>query len=709
MKLKNFIFSAVAVLIAFTACQPDPDSLSLTDDGISAPVAGVEKTFSFTTNVDWSAVSSDPWVSVSPASGTAGEAKITVKVAANDTYEDRSASVVVTAASLSATITVNQGYARVFELNGDSALKLDEKAQTIGFKVKANVTYDVAISAGCDWIAKATKAAPVETAYSFDVAANTGLEARQATITVTPSEGNAVTVTVEQAAAEGAMQITSVAYISNRQGTYDDVNYSVRQHGQYVIDATTAKGSVRLVITSKLQEKPLEGIPAIEYSADAADTYKDSTITLGSKHAYYTKIVEGGVEKEVSDAQIKITKEGKVYTIAALLAPMGATTASAYNFTGELPAIQDESKGLEVSEVSYKGDYYTHFASGADGYYITFHPSREVADVDYVYTISTELYATKGAGKVFPTGTFSLTDGDAKIASKYSNGIYAYPEHSLLQSNYAGYALVSGGKGYYSLAQNEGSTVTISANNDGTYKFEFNLIYGGTPSAEGDVAKTIEFKKVYDKVAVPEMEDNHVPAIEDADYEFTEYDGPNAAYIMFGLGNPYAAETFQPAPIADCKFVSTIGWTGGQFEIQFIVATDVEYVYNKNFGNRYSDAPIAAGTYTYCKYASEAKGKFIANVATSAYKKITNSYTGTAFYIEEGSITLSDTDVKLNLKATTADGTKTINLTGGFPTKVYYCRDYSTNSTRVGYAAWNTAFLYPQTTEPFDPTFGYTW
>lgn len=699
-QFRTFILFAAVAIFGAVACKK-PDSLSLTDAEVTAPVAGLTQDLVFSTNVPWSVQSSANWVSVNPSSGDAGDIKAKLTVEANDTYEDRSATVVVTAGSLMATLTVNQTYARVFELQGNAKVEVDFTAQTIEFAVNSNLTYQVAVEAGCNWITPvASKAAPKVDRLGFNVAENESVEAREAKITITPSEGTPVVCTVAQAADAGKMIVTSVKYISNRQGTYDSENWTIRNHAQYVVDASTADGTIRLVLTTKRPAKPLEGLPEIPFETDSKDSYADSTVTVGATgHEYFSNVVVGGATKDLTDVMVDVKKVAAGYAISAKLADEAGKVYD-YHFEGALPAIVEESKGLEVTEINYKGDYYTHFASGAAGWNFSIHPSCETADAKYVYSLNFDIYAPKADAKAIPTGTFKfISDDDIKeIDSKYANGKIDIPAGTF--SSFYGYSDFDPVAYDYGEVAVEDGTVAISQSAAGTYKFDFDLKLVIT---QNNATTNYNFKKTYDNVVVPDVTDNHVDPVEDGDFVFTEYIAPNPNYSLEGYGQTYAEYT------ADNKLTALVGWSGGDFGIQMVVSTDVEYVYNTNVSGKYSDAPLPAGTYTFCKYASEAKGKFIANLASVSYCKITNSYTGTALYIKDGSITFSDKDVKFDLYAATADGSKKAHFTGGFDTKIYFGRDYSTNASRVARANWNTAFLYPQTTEPFDPIFGYTW
>ena len=79
--------------------------IRVSNEKIEAPAAGVTSKVTVTSNVEWTASSSESWVTVSPASGTNGE--LTVVVAEN-TGSERSATVTLSKGEVKAVITVSQ-------------------------------------------------------------------------------------------------------------------------------------------------------------------------------------------------------------------------------------------------------------------------------------------------------------------------------------------------------------------------------------------------------------------------------------------------------------------------------------------------------------------------------------------------------------------------------------------------------------------------
>ena len=108
--------AAVAALMA-AGCQDKPEggegSVSLHSDAeIVLPASATDTSISFTATADWTAAVEDgDWLSVSPASGEAGEIAATLSASANNDTEARTATVRISCGTVEATVTVTQNAA----------------------------------------------------------------------------------------------------------------------------------------------------------------------------------------------------------------------------------------------------------------------------------------------------------------------------------------------------------------------------------------------------------------------------------------------------------------------------------------------------------------------------------------------------------------------------------------------------------------------
>ena len=95
------------VAVAAIACNPQEDivpEIKVTSTETTLPLAGTEDMsfkIQFNTNVAWTAALKEvsEWCTITPASGVAGDASVTVIALENPTEEERTATVVITAGS----------------------------------------------------------------------------------------------------------------------------------------------------------------------------------------------------------------------------------------------------------------------------------------------------------------------------------------------------------------------------------------------------------------------------------------------------------------------------------------------------------------------------------------------------------------------------------------------------------------------------------
>lgn len=128
---------------------PNPDSEIYFQSCVNFTSSGGESVISFTTNKDWSidilqSGGEIDWCTVSPMQGKAGENTIRIRTAENSSYDERNATLTLTAKEVSKKIVVTQKQKDAITLT-TSKYEVERKGGTIQVKVKANVSYTVEI------------------------------------------------------------------------------------------------------------------------------------------------------------------------------------------------------------------------------------------------------------------------------------------------------------------------------------------------------------------------------------------------------------------------------------------------------------------------------------------------------------------------------------------------------------------------------------
>ena len=158
MRHFNLILTSAAVAALMAAgCHEKPEggngSVSLHSEAeMTLPAAETDSVISFTATADWTAtVEGGEWLSISPASGKAGEISATLSAAANGEADARTATVNITCGTDEATVTVTQ--------EGAAGKEPEEPEQPTGKMPRSilleqlydGAPYDEGSPASCTW------------------------------------------------------------------------------------------------------------------------------------------------------------------------------------------------------------------------------------------------------------------------------------------------------------------------------------------------------------------------------------------------------------------------------------------------------------------------------------------------------------------------------------------------------------------------------
>ncbi|MBS7290720.1 MAG: BACON domain-containing protein [Bacteroidales bacterium] len=314
MKKIVSILSTV-VLVAASCQKPVEPSLSLKDQEISAPAAGLEQTVTFQTNQDWSATPDAGWVTVTPASGSAadGSATITVSVVKNDTFDARTAKVSVKAGPLSATITVNQaGKDVVFTLSDQ---QLNAEAAGLEKTIEFESNTDWTASSDASWLTvtpASGKASDAKVSITIKAEKNDTFDARTAKVNVTAGENSAV-ITVNQAGKDMVFTLSDQQINAETAGLEKTIEFESNA------DWTASSDASWLTVTPA-SGKASDAKVSITIKAEKNDTFDARTakvnVTAGKKSAVITVNQAGkDVVFTLSDQQLNAETAGLEKTI----------------------------------------------------------------------------------------------------------------------------------------------------------------------------------------------------------------------------------------------------------------------------------------------------------------------------------------------------------------------------------------------------------
>ena len=204
-KIALFLMAAFAVM----ACQKETfvPHLDFPPTEVTIPTAGTEELaepiyVTFTANAAWTATLTGEgvaeWLSISPKSGQAGEAKIKLDATVNTGKENRTAVLEIKVDGLEpALVNVTQLQKNAIDVNAEAAYTVSFKGGTVEVEVGHNVAYTYEVSA--DWLVE-TKAYATDK-LTFTVGEQeVNAPARTATVTVYSELGVVKVITVTQEA-----------------------------------------------------------------------------------------------------------------------------------------------------------------------------------------------------------------------------------------------------------------------------------------------------------------------------------------------------------------------------------------------------------------------------------------------------------------------------------------------------------------------------
>ena len=709
--MKKYVLLAVAALVGLAAvsCKSEEkeaeDALNIVGTTINVGKDAASPVISFKANKAWTATSDSPWIVPAQTSGEAGSVNLTLAVAENTTWEQRSGKVTVAVGMVKTDFTVVQGTESVLETG--VVIEVSPEAQDIEIPVKSNLQYTVTPDAASTWIKVVSiKSAPTEKMVTVHVDANTELAPREGTFFLT-APGYSQQYVVFQNAAWTPAVLGNAVYIGNSQDIYDSETWSVNLHQQYIVNLATADGDeITLALNKKgkldgdvFKFYPVDKIPAATYEIDATGKKDDNTFSIKSstgKEKYYTNIVTDKREVLVYDGTVTVAEENGAYTITAILIDAAGEQHS-YSYAGQLDMTTDFCGG--DGEVNWKNTYDTYFTTKANGWSVYFYTPRMNPDVKTeVAYASFSFYSAAGEVDLndLPAGTYTFGTVETDPDLKYKNGI-AKADAGLL-SNVSISLYTQAGTLKSTEVTAESTVLTVTKNEDGTKNFKYAATVKPytydpvtyNPVYEDPVQVNIDIDVPLDKAT-----DEQTHPYDDKDDVFTTLDGAfGTQYIGYWYSKYIGANAPQTAPEdrkeaipgTECNVFSfgSNSYFNNCWSMMITVIADANWTFEQNFNGRFCNTPIQDGTYTFGTTAQiGAMIPLMYGASSRCY--VTNTYTGTTYYPVSGSVTLNKGTISLDLtcKATEASlagrpkSPATIHLTGGTDFTCYYHQDYS--------------------------------
>ncbi len=698
MKTFKLMIATAIALFAVVGCSKDTteDALTMGTTEISVPAAGSTQPLTFTANTSWTVSSDQDWVTFDRMSGDAGEATVNMTVDANPDYENRTATVTIKAGTKTTLFKVVQKMLETF--SAEFVYEIGPEEQTIEFATESNKEYEFLIDEeSASWIsfAPTQSSAPESSVVRFAVSANTSVSPREGRIVAKVGDV-AYALIVKQNADFEYMTAAAATCYGRTMKIYDGTYYKYNEYG---IELTNEEGvKVVLAINAARSENYLSELPVGTYTVDASASHTPGTFaikTLDSSESVYTTIFEGETETTVADGEISVAKEGNTYTILASLMDSRENVLR-YSFVGEIPTIEDKSLGGYFYKFNSEGQYDTYFTSKANMWSLIVLVSKELSSDAKSFPaayIGFDIYGDSSTE--LPTGTFTFMTGKQDSEIPYANGNWNYKTGDATSGSvYDEYDDEGNNRG---CDVKDGSTITISKNADGTYKFEFDMdLTHDVLDDNWEVVATEEYtyEGVVDNVEVrSEIGKSKLDPVPDGDIVAV------SAGSMSGLywGDKAVFDALDPAPsfTVPNNSLLTASFTG-LANLNSMHSLNVTlyapWVWETNYANRFCNTPIPDGTYTFSYTPAENAIVPVLYGSNNSYTIFTNGYTGTKCMIVGGSMTFADGNITFDLKVapyTTQDGQiildpdKEYSITGMVPNTVQFFQNFTSRAGSV--------------------------
>ena len=399
MKNLHSIVLALLAIMLFTGCDKLEDisggensnnpQIEMHTSEVLFTTDGGNNTISFTTNEAWTAQvinsRADNWCEIYPTSGSAGDVTICVITTPNETPDDRTASIVIKAGTVSKTVTVSQKQKDALTVTS-SKFEVEATGGEVKIEVKANIDFEFTIDESAqEWIKyEGTRAIKTST-LTFSVAENDDTEKREGKIAIKSGEFNEV-VTIYQAGNEPTIVISQNEYVVSSDGE-----------------------TIAVEVTSNVDV-------AVEIPANV-DWISGNTTRATSTNTYYFDI-QPNEDYEQRIAEIKFTNKenGLSETVKVVQTQKDALVVAKETYT-----VNSEGDQIEI-EVSHNIDFDIEIAND----WITKVDTRAFATETIVFNIA------KHTGHDNREGTIFFKSKDGKLTQTVK--VYQAQEDALIIS-----------------------------------------------------------------------------------------------------------------------------------------------------------------------------------------------------------------------------------------------------------------------------------
>lgn len=230
MRLNIYLIIGILLSPAFLlpACSsndsenqlPEPEAPVLTFDKgqqLVFETAGGQADVHFTSTAPWTAETDQSWCSVTPSRGETSPAVVTLTVTANETPDERNATLILKSGTTTARMTFVQKQKDALTVTSNR-IEVGAEGGNVTVEVKANTTFDYQIDEkAAQWLTAVQTRSMTSTQLYFTAAANESLQKREGKIVISSGELSE-TVTVYQDGEQPGIILTQNKYTVGSEG-----------------------------------------------------------------------------------------------------------------------------------------------------------------------------------------------------------------------------------------------------------------------------------------------------------------------------------------------------------------------------------------------------------------------------------------------------------------------------------------------------------
>ncbi len=361
--MKNRLFALAFLALLAVACEqpvdptPKSDEVRLTSaTTLTVGADGGTAEITFTSSDAWTAALANDrvtWLSINPASGTAGQSTVTVTVDPNDTPDDRSATIRVKCGNATASVTLTQKQKDALT-QSPSKTQFDAEGGNFTIEVKANIEYSFEIDG--DWIHQSSTRAITTKTTTFTVDKNEDTRKREGSVTVKSALGNEKITIYQEAASPTIVLSADDVPVKTDGGTFTvdvntnvDVTMTITEGAEWLSEVTTRSMSTHTyTFQATANETTDSRVGRITFRN--ADTGVEASVTVTQMQKNALVVAQSLYEIGVDGGNISIETSANIDLEVAISeswvhqASTRAMTTRTYDFT------VDANPGYDIRE-----------------------------------------------------------------------------------------------------------------------------------------------------------------------------------------------------------------------------------------------------------------------------------------------------------------------------------------------------------------------